>query len=351
MLTVAIIFALLWLFIATLVVAIQVHPTRRPSLAPLAALCIAVSAFMLTLVSGESATDRPRYVRSLNRFIADPATAFRDVDFEPVFLIYLWVASRFEGAETVLSLILAGTSLICIFFGVGIRSRPGAAVVVSGSYVLTGFFTAYSANGLRQGLAMAFVYLALGISARRGFGTTALIFLLLGFFSHFASFVNIAVAALILYLNPRPRLLFWIWSVSLLGFLSGQGFQGGQRLSPFSATLDAYIADLPQNRIDFLVVQIAVLVIAGLYWRFGIANHNDRLYVHSLQMLLAQSSAFLLFGFVAYSNRLAAFVVLYAVTVLWLPLFEVRGVNGGLTRILALVAFSGWGISPLGVFG
>jgi hypothetical protein len=115
-------------------------------------------AMLLRPVTGDSWGYYQRFIKLRNVGLKD---AFHDRASDPLFTLLNWLAGQFGTSE----LLLFGATLV-VFFGIfvlALRSllAPAAATVVFMCYTVFPYFVAYAASGLRQGLAMVFLLMAL----------------------------------------------------------------------------------------------------------------------------------------------------------------------------------------------
>lgn len=324
-------------------------PRRSPGPVVPALIATLVSATLLSVTESSRATDQPRYVRRIERISAEGIAALRDASNEPVVGLYMYASTKLPASDVAFFALISLSVLFLIYRAVTIFAPAIQATLILVSFILTGFFTAYTSNTVRQGLAVAFIYLAMAITAREGFRGKATLLLMVAALTHYASIATVLVSALVLRLNPRISTLIRAWLLSAALFFAGFGFQIGVLLSSMSPTVSAYTLERPQSRLDFVIAHTTVLLAAALFRHLGVSTGDDPLYRRSLQMLMAHSALFLAFGFIAYSDRLASVVVVFAVTVIWLPLFRLRRAEGGIIRLGVLLAFVLFAISPLGV--
>jgi hypothetical protein len=195
-------------------------PGRNQGLALLALFSLSASATLLTVHASRSARDLGSYLRELERFTIEGFGALRDTSLEPVIGLYMYAASRFANVEAVFYALIALSSLFLIHRAVSICASLIMAPAILSSYLLTGFFTAYTSNALRQGMAVALVYLAVAYASRDGFRRTSKLLLLLATLTHYASIAAILVAIIVLWVNPRVSTLLRVWLISLGLFLS-----------------------------------------------------------------------------------------------------------------------------------
>ncbi|WP_179228916.1 EpsG family protein [Parenemella sanctibonifatiensis] len=294
---------------------------------PLVALVAAAAARSSSTVS-----DRRQYLRFFRGLQTDPETTLDTFDYEPLFGHVLWALGRvFPTTEVVL---FAGVSLIlavCLFVANG-RLMPSWAVTPAFlTLVASGWFSAYTGVAVRQGLAFGVLLVAvsLALSGYRPRWVTGVLLVAAPLFhwtALYGSVVVVVVAAGLRLLTLRVAVAGWI--VLALLFVTGTQRQILGPVAGAVPAIESYSSSAALenygsggNRLPFLLVSGAIL---GLVLLLRTLSDQDAVTDRLIVIYVLWNYLFLLLGFVAFSDRLAAYSWMLAPTLLWRLLGRAR---------------------------
>ncbi|MFM4841662.1 EpsG family protein [Aeromonas veronii] len=231
-------------------------------------------------------------------------------NFEIGFRLWNWMIgliserSEFFFAITALTIFLVTQlSLLNIF-------NRYVAMFTSFLYVGLPWFALYSASGIRQGLALSFVTLSLSFLLKRRNYISLIYFLIAVSFHRTAIIIFPAYAVILLKVKPKQALI--IYSLLVIGAVSDifgsvvRVFLDVDSLSPrekfyFSGTVEEYKTGF---RMDFFIFSIFPLVIYYLIGRYKLRTDDIDKWII---IYLAINSLMLIFSFIPYYDRVAAF--------------------------------------------
>jgi hypothetical protein len=309
-----------------------------------AALSVAASA-----ASEFQVSDRLVYVRMFRDLgvLDSPQQLSTETDFLFVWLLWVWghvVPTRAEFLFGGIAVVLAAAYL----FACHRVLPPWAGLAAWLTLVASGWFASYTVVAIRQGLAIACLMAAVGlVVVKNGRRAPLLALLAAAPLFHWSAVVPAVILAVI-YLRGIPvRIVVFTWCALAVAFvldlqqLALGRFQ--QQLPQMTEYLgpDAFRSyQAGGNRLDFLAVS-AVFITIGLLGRRGRDADPvlDRLFV----ILVAFNCYFLIFGFVAFSDRIAAYSWFLAPMLTWYVLSKRNNIPAATTAIVAVVAFGLFG--------
>lgn len=311
---------------------------------PLAALTAATVTF--AVLGNGQVVDRLIYTREFRIVgggdLLDAFSARLGTGGEPLYIAFLWLVSRADTDSTA-GLYTAVALVSVAAFVAGTRLLVGWSRV---PYVLftalaIGFFTAYAGLIVRQGLSLAALFVGVCLVLRGcRWWTWAGAFAVASLFHWSAVFIVALISiAVVTRLSLRAAVVVWAGAAGL--FVTGLQRTLAEPLAVFVPAVDSYTGSAVthqyggSNRLDFLAFS-AVFLIAGLVLRkvTTVPSWYDTLLV----VYAAANTYFLVFGFIAYADRLAAYSWYLAPLIVAVPLLGLRGRLGPLIVVLATAA-------------
>lgn len=294
--------------------------------AGLVVLGFTVLAVVTVATSDNTVIDREVYLRQFE-ILADTDRPWDSPYFEgdALFVVFLWALARIvPTTEVVLYAVVAAviaTGCLLAFR----RLLPAWAVLGAWVTLLaTGLFAAYSGVAVRQGLAMACLLVAVSMIASGEYQRRWLLMLLAAAGLLHWTAVPLALGLLVLTRwTPGVRTLVTGWSVLALGFALGlnRTLLGGLQLEGLDkySSRDAYASyGTDAVRLDFLAASALFLLVALVGVRY--LGQDDPVQRRLLAAYVLFNSIFLLLGFVAFSDRLAAYSWFLVPLLVWYPL-------------------------------
>lgn len=298
-----------------------------------------------------SVSDRGVYLKQASILsVTSLRDSFSAVQTDPLFVPLVWLLTRITPGHP--KVLFVGVAAICaVSHVVAMRLifEPWQTAVVWLTLLSTGLFASYSNVALRQGLAIAVVMVALSLYIeRRGRWSTFLLLLVAAGLLHWsAAFVGAGLVILRL-IKPSLRTLLLLWCGLVVVFVTAaQQLIFGRLLSLVPAvqvfassdTLDSYGDKV--NRLDFLLVGVVLVVVALVGIRLV---GDDPVYRRMVSAFLVLQCYFLVLGFVAFSDRIAAYSWFLAPALVWYPLLKSRT-----PRTVALSAVAMMAVLALGL--
>lgn len=303
------------------------------------------------VATAEGVDDRPLYMRQWRILDASPTPRVEGVlqDTDLLFNSFLWALARVTPVSEV---ILYGVVAAVVIGSYVLASRlllPGWAALGALFTVLAmGLVVSYSGVAIRQGLAVALllVAVALYVTERAGPLQLAGLAIVAGLFHWSALPIGLAVAVMRLR-TPGVRPLLIVWAVLAVAYLQGWNQSILDRLGLYGAAVQTYSSDVAFDaylggqggRVDFLLASAAMVAAAMIGRR---KMPTDARHARLVATFLVFNCAFLLVGFVAFSDRIAAYSWFLAPWLLWLPLTKVKDAA---VPVLALVAVLAFGVA------
>lgn len=292
---------------------LRAAPHQAPLLAALVGLVVVYS-----LVANTTVLDRLFYTTDLERAsgvsfseLFNRAAFEPTAGTEPVYLILLWVMSRFGTTTSVFFLFIAlTTSLLYLWPLVRLLDWWKATFVFVLALAL-GTFTSYTSIVARQSIAMSLMSAAIcwGLIGRRTQLAVALA--VVASLAHWSALPFAAVVLLSLRITVplRVALVGWLGCAALFVTGSQTRVLGGltaylpkQDLYTSSSLASVYTGGV--NRLDFLAFGAAMLLaFLAMRWWLDVPEW----YTPVLVVFIGFNAIFLLGGFVYYSDRLAAY--------------------------------------------
>lgn len=320
------------------------------------ALVTAPLACLAALASGLSTAtvyDRRVYSRHFEHLglVGSPGDLPRQAT-DPLFDYLLWGLARLlpttqEVLFTAIGLIVSA-GLLWAF------SRVLPAWAVLGAFltvIASGLFAAYTGVVVRQGLAVAALLPALVLAATRRRTGVMFVLLTCAGLLHWTAVAPALAVVAVRFLGLRLKALVAGWAALAVTYVLGaqQRLLGGlgARLAQLDDYTDpslllAYRGGV--NRLDFLALSAAILIAALIARRWV---GEDSVYDRLVAGYVLFSGVFLLFGFIAFSDRLASYswfvaplLVWYALA-RWAPDRAAFAPVGALLGVLALGVYTG----------
>lgn len=196
------------------------------------------------------------------------------------------------------------------------------------SYTTFFVFFSYISLVLRQGLAMAFIFYAVACIINveeEARNKKIFIPLLLASFTHWSAIPIAIIILIIKNKSIRIKHLVLLWALSSILFLSDLQSKIFKPIANLLPPLESYSSQSTidyygsVNRIDFLVFSF-IWVVIGLY--FYNKLNKEKSYGIVLKIYISLNIFFLLFGFIAFSDRLASYSWFFIPVIIWYPLFK-----------------------------
>ncbi|WP_460463803.1 EpsG family protein [Arthrobacter pigmenti] len=308
---------------------------RRVAAAPILLTYLAISALFAWHANWD-VLDRLLYQRDLEVLQhLGPIEAYSSMisdTREPLYLGFAWVASQISDTHQVL--------FACIAIFAGILQLIALAALqnsrqISIVWILTvsmGLYTGYVSVIARQGLSMALIFLGVLVWLIYGRRAWAACILAAAALFHWSAIPVVVLLAVFLMFPVSRRILLGFWVVFAGMFVLSLNRVLLEPLSVYIPSLAAYtseglaaVYESGTNRTDFLIFS-GLILLCGL-----VADRYLTLpawYASIVNVFIFLNLYFVLFGFIYYSDRLAAYSWYFAPIILALPVAAIRGAVG-----------------------
>ncbi|WP_457190820.1 EpsG family protein [Nocardioides sp. P5_E3] len=264
-------------------------------------------------------SDMAVYLGQFARAAATPSLMdyLTSVDGDRAFAVFQWGLSRVGADPRIFTLAVALVTVAATWLASRLVLPAPSAAVAFFACTLSPFFVFYATNTVRQGLAVS-VLLAGSVALmndRHSVRRWGLALVALAPLVHLSAAVP-AVLAIYLWWRPmRTSRCLMLWAVAGLTYVTGFNakllayFGGDERLSQYADAdvLKAYGGGV--NRLDFLVLSVILVIGAMILARSALdAEPAEAERMHFLvNLLILWNAYFLCMGFLAYSDRFAAY--------------------------------------------
>ncbi|WP_407082989.1 EpsG family protein [Paenibacillus polygoni] len=271
------------------------------------------------------------YIPSLNVYVSDMIRyvdtyqqmnnlglfqIFQYFSWEPLFLIMQWTISRFSTNPSTFVVISFILYFMIMYISINRIFLQWQRMYVVFLFLSYPFFYDYIFNGMRQGFAMMFILLAIGFWIEKPHTIKFYLSIITAALFHTTSIIFSAVLLFVLVFNIRLKPLLIIWSIIAFLYFTGLNnlisrFSFIHNFEYYNTYTNSNIIEGfggSTNKITFLLFSFFFLVISIYFYnKLDMEDINKKIYSHILKIYLAFNSVFLLFGFIAFSNRLSAY--------------------------------------------
>lgn len=262
-------------------------------------------------------------------------------DKEPLFITCHWLLSHISISPVFFKISI--WALFIVFFLLALRKIfvPWQLLIVFFSYITYFIFFGYVLNTMRQGLAISLLIFAITtLMINKKCNGSFLIAIILAPLFHFTSLpLSIALLGLSIF-KLRLKVLLGFWGLSAVLFILNLN---SKLLGGFnSSVVDSYSTDKAMeyyvggtNRVDFLIFSSLWIIIGILYLKYS--SKNNESYRILVKAYVIFNTYFLLMGFVAFSDRLAAYSWFLAPLLIWEPVLKSNKPSRVLILIILLI--------------
>ena len=265
---------------------------------------------------------------------------------EPMFTAFQWFVSRFSTNKAPFYIAIWCVFASTLLFALSKIFKPWQILLVFFSYLNYFIFFNYVTNVVRQGFALSFLMVAISVLVS-GQKKNKLFYFSIIFapLFHYTALPLSIVLFLLKKVNFTVKTTVIVWCISALLFVTHFNQKIFGVLSSFipyirsyssSGTLLRYTGGT--NRLDFLAFSAFGLIIAYIIYRRWMKDNIP--YEYLLKIYALFNVYFLLMGFVAYSDRIAAYSWFILPLLIWYPILK-RNKYQSTLIILALLIFIG----------
>lgn len=271
-------------------------------------MCVSLYVIIITDLNY---TDRSQYTQ---HFYQSMSMTFFDQlkqsNMETLYVIIVNIISYFVSSPIIFYIILH--IIFLIFIAKGIYKLQGISLLAYSFiiYLNVFYYYGYVLNGIRQGLAIAGIILVFSLLVK-GKKYKGLIISIVISLLHYSVIPFILLTYLVVFLNNKLKfkyllLGYFIFSILyvfdlqtlFVGFIDStyiETYTSPEVMERFEET----------NNINFLLFNTVFLSIFYIFYK----NHfkQDKIYILLFKLYIVFSMIFILFGYIAFSNRLAAY--------------------------------------------
>lgn len=236
--------------------------------------------------------------------------------WEPLFVFFQWIISRFTTDPTIYLVLTLLLYVSILYKAVKNVFSPWQQLFVFFAYFNFVFFYAYIFNGARQGFSMMFVLLAISYWLKNDKKYKMYLAGLAATLCHFSSIPVVISLLIVQKFNVKLKTLIIIWTFSALLFITGLNSYLLQ--IPFiakihfveaysnSSSLDYFGGQT--NYLKFLIFSAFFLFLTLFFYKvIQMEEMHKKRYLNLIKCYSIFNTYFLLFGFVAFSNRVASY--------------------------------------------
>lgn len=314
-------------------------------------LLLAILAVVFAVKANAGLLDRVVYTRDLESISGHTLTeAFRlrlPTKREPFYILFMWIISGY--AQTAAWFYLCvGIACSVIFLIAMLWLAPWWQVPLIWLTTLAlGTFTAYASLVARQGLSMAFMFAAVCLILGAARSRWWIMLLVASALMHWSAIPVALAVALVTFARVRLRVAVALWGAAATLFLTGVQERA---LGPVAAMLpgmshytDPGLSAVYRggvNRLDFFLFSLGILAVGLLAVRRGAPTPW---YPQLVVLYCTLNVYFLIFGFIEYSDRIAAYSWTLAPLVVAIPFANPRSTMGRLATVGFLSAIMAYG--------
>lgn len=301
-----------------------------------------------------------RYLRAFNFFSdATIKQAFETYSWESLFLLYQWSLSKISSNDLTFIIV---TFLIYVFLLLKAIKKiflPWQYIYIFFAFLCYPFFYNYILNGMRQGLAMMLILLAMTYWIKKRNSFKFYISIIFSGLIHVTSFFFTIPLFIVLWLNIKLKYLLLLWTFAIFLFLTDlNSFIANIGIINELNFIELYtnngIIEVfgETNKINFLVFSSFFLLLSlFLYKYIDLDEKLKNIYLVTIKTYTVFNILFLLFGFIAYSNRLAAYSWHLLPLLILFPILH-KSKHSPFLLIITIVIFMiiGWVTSPLLIY-
>lgn len=282
-----------------------------------AIIFILVSTILLYIPSWDLYyADMIRYLSAYNRMnYLKLSQAFNEYSWEPLFILTQWIISKISTSSSVFIITMFLISFLLMYKSAKILFLPWQRVYIIFTFMCYPFFYDYIFNGIRQGIAMMLLILAFSYWTKKQNSFKFFISIALSGLFHYTAFIFSFIMLVILNFNLRLRTIILFWIITATLFLTGEN----ATLLEFNfITKITYIDIYTSNEITHtfekfnnvyhLFFSAFFLILSLLFLKYiRMGDKEKETYRLLIKCYTMFNSVFLMLGFIAYANRIAAF--------------------------------------------
>lgn len=263
---------------------------------------------------------------------------------DPLFFFLQWCIAQFTDSISIFLIIIWGIIYFNIVSSLRKLFDSSDVLFVFFSYATFFIFFSYVLNTMRQGLAISFLIVALSAMIYKKKNWTFILSIIIAPIIHITALPISLCLLLLRWFKIKLLPVFLLWVASILLFISGYNsalFKGVQ-----SKLINTYTSDYAlgrysglTNRVDFLLFSVFIALIAFVIWRYILKKDTE--YEKLLIYYLLANSYFLCLGFIAFSDRIAAYSWFIIPILIWKAIPKTKNSRYKVVFVLASFLLTG----------
>ena len=294
-------------------------------------------------------SDMVRYVRSFKE-MSDFSLfeILKYYDWEPLFLVTQWFISRFTENQVVYVIF---TFLMFCFLLYTIAKKmflPWQRMFFIFIFFCYPFFYMFVFDVIRQGIAMFLLILSTTYMLDKKKHIKFFVCIVAAGLFHDTAFMMGGALAIVFLFNFKLKTYLFVWSITAILFLTG--FNSSILNFDFIRNIgyvDIYTQDFRiknfgggVNKISYFIYSSFFLIVSLFLYKYLILEeYYKKTYFHIIKCYLGFNALFLLFGFIAYSNRIAMYSWFLVPLLVAYPILHKKKHSSWLLFLLILVSF------------
>lgn len=284
-------------------------------------LIVFMTMLLIMAIEGDGSlgTDMPRYLRAISTMehmtFTEASLYFR---FEPLFLFLQWTYSQISTNPDIYVRYLTLLFIVILFSVSRNLFYNSSNIFFIFSYLSYPIFYDYLYNGTRQGFSMIFLVLAISLwlnSSKPLKQQKIFVSLLFAAFFHYSSIPIIILYLIVVNTDISLRHYIIAWIGFMLLFITNINtivlnipiIRNIEFVENYSSN-ELIVSFGEVNKINFLLFSLFFLLIALFLNAKSVLNSKVKEnYIYIIKFYIAFNIFYLLFGFVAYSNRVSAY--------------------------------------------
>lgn len=293
-------------------------------------------------------SDMVRYVAAYQNMSSLSLSQIINIyEWEPLFLITQWFISRFSENPVIYVLFTYIMFILILYKTIKKIFLPWQRMFVVFVFLCFPFFYMYVFDGIRQGLAIMLLMLGISYWTEKKNSLKFYLCLIASGLFHDTAFIMAIIIIIVFLFKLKLRTLLSIWGVTAILFLTGLN----AKILNFdffrSIVYIAIYADpnsIKQfgevNKLNFFVFT-SFFLFASLFLYKYIKLEKAQMKIYSLiiKCYIGFSAVFLLFGFIAYSNRIAMYSWFLIPLLICYPVLYSKKYSNVLLFFVILIAF------------
>lgn len=262
-------------------------------------------------------SDMPVYLSAFNTISSYNFSSIFEgfYDWEPLFLIFQWIISRFTQNPLIYISIIYLLCASVLYKSIRNIYKGWQQIYVLFIYFCFPFFYDYTFNVLRHGIAIVFLTLAYTFWENKRHSVKFYTSLIVASLFHYSAIPFSILMMIVLSSKAGIKRYLILWFLAALSFVTNLntyllnlGFVS--KIDAFNTyTNNSLISHYGSiNRTDFLLFS-AFFLLLSLYLlkKIKLSSKHESTYTNIIKLYIAFNTLFLLFGFIAYSDRIVIY--------------------------------------------